>query len=265
MYRRILVAIDGSFHAEAAARYAIHLAGACDAELYVVYVGGSLAGRDSLDRLVWHAESEAIVVHAVVETGAIVSVIESIVRKEDIDLAVASTMYLSTKTVTMDLMTALPCSVLAIRVAHLGKMTYLKKILVPVMGGAWADERAYLTAKLANVFDGAVTVLHVQTISRSGFMGLTHEKKDITRAHAKRLVKDFVEALSSHDVTVETKAAIERDATSAIITEAASGNHDLILIGATRRDFFRQAIRGNPVKRILRKAPCDVVVWRPAL
>jgi hypothetical protein len=67
-------------------------------------------------------------VHGVVETGAIVSVIESIVRTEDIDLAVASTMYPSTKTVTTDLMTALPCSVLAIRVAHLGKMTYLKKI-----------------------------------------------------------------------------------------------------------------------------------------
>lgn len=72
MYRRILVAIDGSFHAEAAARYATHLAGACNAELYVVYVGGSLAGRDSLDRLVWHAESEGIVVHGVVETGDIV-------------------------------------------------------------------------------------------------------------------------------------------------------------------------------------------------
>ncbi|HIE31950.1 MAG TPA: universal stress protein [Methanosarcinales archaeon] len=109
-----------------------------------------------------------------------------------------------------------------------------------------------------------VTVLHVRTISSSGFMGLTHEKKEITRAHARRTISEFVDALSTHGLAAETKAAIDRSATDAIIREAASEKYDLIILGATRRYFLRQLIDGNPVEKIIKKTPCDVIVWRPA-
>ncbi|MEA3282453.1 MAG: universal stress protein [Euryarchaeota archaeon] len=69
MYRRILLAVDGSFHAEAAARYAIHLTCACGAELFVVHVGESAAGRESVDRVVWYADSRGLDMHGTVETG----------------------------------------------------------------------------------------------------------------------------------------------------------------------------------------------------
>ncbi|MEA3324115.1 MAG: universal stress protein [Euryarchaeota archaeon] len=263
MYRRILLAVDGSFHAEAAARYAIHLACACGAELFVVHVGESAAGRESVDRVVWYADSQGLDVHGIVETGAVVPAIEAIVRREQIDLTVASLRHFFKKTIINDLMASLPCSLLAIRVAHLGRLTHLKKILVPVIGGMKSDERAYLTSKLANVFKGTVTALHVRMVSRSGFMGLTHEKKDIARVHARRRVKEFVDTLSSYGVAAEIKTAIVSDATDAIVGEAAAGKYGLIILGASRRDFLKQLIRGNPVERILEKAPCDVVVWRP--
>ena len=263
MYRRILVAINGSFHAEAAARYGIALAESCGAELYVVYVGESQAGRESLDRVIGYANAQGLDAHGIVETGRIVPAIESIVIREHIDLTVASLRHFFEKTIISDIMTTLPCSVLAIRVVHLGRMMHIRKILVPVVGSMYARERAYLTSKLAKFFNGTVTVQHVRTISRSGFMGLTHEKKDIARDHAKRMVKEFVDALSSHGVAAETKAAIDRRATDAIITEAASGKYDLIILGATRRYFLKQLIKGNPVERILKEAPCDVIVWRP--
>ncbi|HIE31951.1 MAG TPA: universal stress protein [Methanosarcinales archaeon] len=136
MYRKIMVAVDGSFHAEMAARYAIHLAFACGAELYVVHVGESAAGRASLDRVVWYANSQSVDAHPIVETGEVVNTIVSIVRREDIDLTVASFRHFFEKTIIRDIMTTLPSSVLAIRVAHPGKMAHLRKILVPVIGGA---------------------------------------------------------------------------------------------------------------------------------
>lgn len=168
MYRRILLAVDGSFHA--AAKYAIHLACACGAELFVVHVGESAAGRESVDRVVWYADSRGLDVHGIVETGAVVPAIEAIVKRERIDLAFTSLRHFFKKTIIKDLMASLPGSLLAIRVAHLGRLTHLKKILVPVIGGMGSDERAYLTSKLANVFNRAVTALHVRMVSRSGFL-----------------------------------------------------------------------------------------------
>ncbi|MEA3282454.1 MAG: universal stress protein [Euryarchaeota archaeon] len=136
-------------------------------------------------------------------------------------------------------MASLPCSLLVIRVAHLGRLTHLKRILVPVTGGMWSDERAYLTSKLANVFKGTVTALHVRTVSRSRFMRLTHEKKDIARVHARKRVNEFVDILFSYGVDAEIKTAIVSDATDAIVREAASGKYDLIILGASRRDFLK--------------------------
>jgi len=263
MYQRILVAINGSFHAEAAARYGIALAESCGAELYVVYVGESQAGRESLDRVIRYANAQGLDAHGIVETGRIVPAIESIVRREHIDLTVTSLRHFFEKTIISDLMTTLPCSVLAIRVVHLGRMMHVRKILVPVVGSIYAHKRAYLTSKLAKFFNGTVTVLHVRTISRSGSMGLTHEKKDVARDHAKRAVREFVDALLTQDIAAETKVSISRRATDAIITEAASGKYDLIILGASRRYFLKQLIKGNPVERILKEAPCDVIVWRP--
>lgn len=81
--------------------------------------------------------------------------------------------------------------------------------------------------------------------------------------HARRRVKEFVDALSSYGASAEIKTVIESDATDAIVREAAAGKYDLIILGASRRDFLKQLIRRNPVEKILEKAPCDVVVWRP--
>jgi len=277
VYNKIIAAVDGGFTAESAAKYAILLAKQCSARLLVVFVitkdltdEDIARGRESVERVVNWAKDEGIDAEELVEHGPVVQTVTSIAEIEQVDLVVSSARHEDRKrrffvrSISQRLMAALSCSMIVVRVAHLGKTMHVSKMLVPVTGGAYhADERSYLTSKLAAA-TAKVTVLRVERFSRAKSLLLSHEEKNRLRAEGRKSLKPFVDQLSGYDISAESSVTFAANAVDAVLKKAASRHFDLILLGATKRDIVKQITRGNLIEDILNRTPCDVIVWHPS-
>ena len=162
MYTKILAAINEHLNSEISARYALNLAKASGAKLYICFIAEKGMARSSLDRAeeamkrLFHKAMELnIQVEGITETGEPVKVISKIVRHERINIVFASTRREDIEkrfyagTIARSLSLHLPCSVALVRVVHAGRVRP-KNILVPLKAKInHARERAYFTAKMA--------------------------------------------------------------------------------------------------------------------
>lgn len=142
MYNKIIVAVDGGFTAESAAKYGIMLAKQCSAKLLVVFVitkdlneEDIAGGRESVERVLSRARSEGVDADGLVEHGPVVQTLKSIAEIEDVDLVVSSARHEDRKrrffvrSVSQKLMASLSCSGVVVRVSHLGKTMHRHRIL----------------------------------------------------------------------------------------------------------------------------------------
>ena len=277
MYKKILMAVDGSFNAEAAGRYAIAIASACRAKLYIVSIippkmheKDIKGAEESVERIIEEARKHDLDVRPIIEEGAVVPVISEIVRREKIELAIAAArsehveQRFFVRTVSRELIRLLPCSVIIIRVVNPGKMAYPRDILVPIIGSEYdLSENVFLTSRLARYYKAKVIVLHLKrsitTLFKKGMI------KDAAEGEAENIeeTKSFIEHLKRFKVYPKTRVSYFIKASRAISMEAAAKRHDLIILGATKRSLISQLIRGNPVEEVLRRTPCDLMILKP--
>jgi nucleotide-binding universal stress UspA family protein len=97
MYHRILAAVDGSFNAHAAARYAMALAQACGATMFVAGVltptmtdadEGAMA--QSAGSLVSEAEARGVPAHLLMERGEVVKTLDGLAHTHHIDVVMTA-------------------------------------------------------------------------------------------------------------------------------------------------------------------------------
>lgn len=275
MYKKILSAINEHLNSEITARYALNLAKACEAKLYICFIAEKDFPRssfekaeDAMKRLFIEAEKMDVQVESITETGEPVREIEKIVRHEGINIVFASTRREDIKrrfyagTVARSLSLKLPCSVAIVRVAHMGRV-HPKKILVPLKARInHIKERAYFVSKMAKGFQSKVFVFHATKPITKFFHGEIH----LTPAQwEKRLpedISDFIEHVRRHEVEFEGRLSPGATARS-ITVEAASKRHDLIIMGASERSLLKSLIKGNPVEHVLRETPCDLIILKP--
>ncbi len=273
MFQRILMAVDGSFHAEAAARYAGGIARASGADLRILHAvspNESAAvlkrAQASLLRIFTEAQTCGGTVSLVTETGAPTTAIPEYAAREQIDLVVLAVRGAGSHTVG-PILPRLKTAVLLVRVAHPGKLAMPREILMPIRGGsagATARARATLAALLARAFGARVYVFHVRKPIARFFHGkVLLEPHDLESAAA-REVQEYVEVLLEHAVRPATRVVHAPKIRHAITLEAAARRHDLILLGASERGGIRRLVGGSPVETVLRDAPCDVMIFRPA-
>lgn len=275
MYKRILAAVNEHWNSEIAARYALHLAKACQAKLYLCFIAESNLSRsdiesaeDSLKRLFLEAEEMGLPVESITETGKPVPAIEGIAQRERIDLVFASTrredverrFYARTKARSLSL--RLPCSVALVRVVHAGKLPP-SRILVPLKARIpHGRERAFFTAKMAEAFQARVLVFHAPKPVTRLFRGEMHLTPLEWEEKLPKGLADFMAHLREQGVPLEGRlapGAVGRG----ITTEAASRRHDLIIMGASRRSLWSALWRGNPVEDVLRETPCNLMILKP--
>ncbi len=136
MYSSILATVNEHLNSEISSRYALNLAKTCKAKLYLVFVADKTMSPEAIffaeraiHRLFNLGIKSGIDVEAITETGKIVDEIKKIMKKERIDLVFTSTKRedvekrFYTVTVSMRLLTVLPCSVALIRVVHTGRIS----------------------------------------------------------------------------------------------------------------------------------------------
>jgi nucleotide-binding universal stress UspA family protein len=156
MYHRILAAVAESFNAHATAGYAMALTQACGAHLFVAGVltapmTGAQEGAiaQSAGALVSEAEKRGVPAHLLIERGDVVQTLNTLVHTHHIDVVMTASWRHDVeqryflRTVPRRLMAVLPCSLIIVRVVHLGLLAHPRRILVPVLGGAFdSTERA---------------------------------------------------------------------------------------------------------------------------
>jgi nucleotide-binding universal stress UspA family protein len=275
MYKKILAAVNEHLNSEIAARYALNLAKACNAKLYICFIAekdmskqGFEKAEEAMKRLFLDAEKMDIEAESITETGEPVGEINKIVRHEGIDLVFASTRREDIKrrfyagTVARSLSLKLPCSVALVRVAHLGKV-HPKDILVPLKARIdHAMERAYFTGKMAQGFGSKIFIFHAVKPITKFFHGEVHLTPAQWEERIPKDIADYIEQLKRCEISFEGRVLPGHTAKS-ITIEAAAKRHDLIIMGASERSMLSSLLKGNPVEAVLRETPCDLIILKP--
>lgn len=275
MYKRILTAVNEHLNSEIAARYAMNLARAAGAKLYLCFVAGK--GRqvaifdraeEAMKRIFIDAKKMAIDIEAITETGDPVKKISEIVRHEEIDIAFAATRREDVEkrfyagTVARDLSLALPCSVALVRVVHMGRI-HPKKILVPLKARIdHLAERSYFSAAMANAFGSNIYLLHATKPITSFFHGEVHLTPVEWEKKISKDISYFMEQLNKYKI-IHEKRLLPGRAGRSITIEAAAKRFDLVIMGSSERSLLSSIFKGNPVEVVLRETPCDLIILKP--
>ena len=275
MYKKILAAVNEHFNSEIAARYALHLARVCDAKLYLQFVADRRLSRSDRDtaeeamrRLFAEADEKRIPVERIVVTGDPVQEIAATVRDEAIELAFVSTRKEDVKkrfyagNVARKLSVRLPCSVALVRAVRVGHI-HPARILVPLKAQMdHLEERTFFIAKMAEAFHAKAFLFHAPRPVTRLFHGPIHLAPDEWETRLPKDVAKLIESLRQYKVDFERRI-LPGAVGKGITTEAAAKRHDLIVMGASQRSLWASFLKGNPVEKVLRETPCDLIILNP--
>ena len=275
MYKKILAAVNEHLNSEVSARYALNLAKAINAKLYFCFVAGKdmpkhnrRAAEDAVKRL--HKESMDLNVQAenIAARGDPIEEIGTIVQHESIGLVFASTRREDIErrfyagTTARGLSLKLPCSVALVRIVHSGRV-HPRKILVPLKARIdHVPERAAFVTQMARAFRSKVFVFHAPKPITKFFHGEIYLTQPEWEERMSRDISHFMDYLKKHDIEHEGKLLPGSTARN-ITVEAFAKRHDLIIMGASRRNLLASLLKGNPVEIVLRETPCDLIILTP--
>ena len=143
-----------------------------------------------------------------------------------------------------------PCDVFVRRIKQPPRD--INSILVPVAGGPHCELSVTLAEALARHHNATVSLVHV----------LPEDASESRIAEAASMLEQHEGALDTKAVVAET-ATLRGDSVGGEITDL-SADHDLTIIGATRRAFLRRKLVGSVAEGVGRAATSQVIVTRSA-
>ncbi len=272
-FERILVASDGSEYSAGAVREGLRLAQRCGARLRVVtFVAGDLedeglgeqalrreldTARAHLDQLSAQADAAGVACETEVVQG--VSVHERIVEESErmqADLIVVGRRGRRRLTrmmvgdVTLRLIGSAHCSVLVVpRAAEVRG----RRFVLASDGSRFGDAAAVVAGRLAGHCDAPVTVVSVAVPSPA----------ETRRLEARGVVDRIVRALAADGIAAQG-TVLEGPAGDTIVSAAAHGSADLIIMGSHGRTGIERLLLGSNTERVLNRTACAVLVVRNA-
>ncbi|WP_018087009.1 universal stress protein [Desulfurispora thermophila] len=140
-----------------------------------------------------------------------------------------------------------------------------KKILVPIDGSDKSLKAARHAARIAEKMDGTVTLFHVLPQPPSYYMRSVDNIHQIilneAQKYAAEVMQTTKEQLADYHLTIECQTAIGH-AADEICRKAREENYDLIVIGSRGLGELAGYIMGSVSNRVVRHAPCPVLVVR---
>lgn len=218
-------------------------------------------------RLFHMAKDMDVDVECIIDSGDIVKEIKKIVESEQIDIVFSATRREDVEkrfyegTTARRLSVGLPCSVAQVRVVHMGRI-HPKKILIPLNSHIdHLDERSYFAAMMARSFDSGIFLFHARPPTTKFFHGEVHLTPRELEEKLPPDISKFIARLETYD-TGHEKLFVQGKAWRTIPIEAAAKRFDLIIMGASERTPIRSILEGNPVEKVLRSTPCDLIIFR---
>jgi Kef-type K+ transport system membrane component KefB/nucleotide-binding universal stress UspA family protein len=143
-----------------------------------------------------------------------------------------------------------PIAIVTAKGEHLAQPHESLNILVPIAGTDVSRRAAELAFSLHS--DCPVTALYVAK-------GRTVWRRRTNRPHQQAILEDVVELANRYKAKIETLIRPNVAPEEAILTEAKRGNHDIVVMGVSRRPgdklFF-----GDTAAAVFAKSPCSLIL-----
>ncbi|HKY36792.1 MAG TPA: universal stress protein [Polyangiaceae bacterium] len=148
-------------------------------------------------------------------------------------------------------------------------MSRIRKILVPTDFSESSQAALQQAAELARALDASLELLHVWEVpvflpgelivSNDGSQG---NLIDYVRDRANQRLAALVARSEQEGIHFSAVSCILSIPHATIVDLATADKHDLIVVGSHGRTGFKRALLGSVAERVVRHAPCTVVVAR---
>jgi nucleotide-binding universal stress UspA family protein len=135
-----------------------------------------------------------------------------------------------------------------------------RKLLVATDGSFYAKQAEDKALTLAKTLGSRIAAIYV--IDRARYQWaeeLMQEIYEKTKKEGEAVLRTFKEKAAQHGIEAETKFR-EGMPSEEIVKEAEAGSYDLIVLGSRGMSAAEEVALGSVVQRVVRRAPCDVLV-----
>ncbi len=147
-------------------------------------------------------------------------------------------------------------------------MTRFNKILVPTDYSAHSDEAIRTAVELASRNSASITVVNVyEPIDRlmpEAYWVVTPEQEKRVLASFQERLDKLEKQLRDRGTTEVTTQLLEGEPALRILSYARDNHFDLIVMGTHGRRGVKHLLLGSVAERVLRSAPCAVLVVKAA-
>jgi nucleotide-binding universal stress UspA family protein len=155
-----------------------------------------------------------------------------------------------------------PCPTIVVQGERVQPDWNPKRILVPTNGSVAARHAAELGFALASDEDDEVLILHVVIDNTNRyFLDADGEMFEKQIEIGQQMVNELWELAQVRGVKTSTDIRVETDPETIILNIAQEYNMDLIVLGTDVRPGSERLFLGPRVERILKNAPCPVIVF----
>lgn len=169
-------------------------------------------------------------------------------------------------TVSARLLQAGRSPVVAIRVVQPGILGQPGRVLLPLAGHPRGARHALPLLRRLGPDLVRIHVLLVREISRLRYrlLGAGAMERLLAGglAFVARVEDELRAELRPHRVELDATVVVSDDAPREILLHAGKLKARLVCLGASERSLTERLVSGNPVERVLRRAPCDVAIYR---
>jgi nucleotide-binding universal stress UspA family protein len=155
-------------------------------------------------------------------------------------------------------------NVLALRVVQPGVLGHPLRLLIPVAG---APEGIVPGLPYLRLFEPESSAMHLLLVDEVAAWRLRRMPYERVRRRVERAAETIrrIEAqlragLKLDRIHLDAEATVSADVPGEIAVCANRQKSELIYVGASRRTWRERLLRGNPLERLLREAPCDVAI-----
>ena len=265
MYKRIVMIVDSGIETKFVSRYALLIARAANAKLYLVPAFQDREILANLDEIRSIAEREEVETEQLFIKESVVREVNKLVRDKQMDLIVVvlkgerdGRFFIGT--LAQRLMKHAQASVIGIRIVKARPITHHRKLLVPVSNRDYHfKERLFLIDNFAKTLN-----LNVSLFRCIKSMGRSFDRDEMAAffKESEDYLSPFKDGLCGCGVAADVRVQVCENATDSILDEAMSGRFDLLLVHALKRNVVKEFLGSNEMEEIIRRTPANLMLWK---
>jgi len=266
MYKRIVMIVDSGIETKFASSYALLIARASNAKLYLVPAFHDPEVAVNLREIQSRAEKEGVATEQLTIEASLVREVNRLVRDKQMDLIIVvlkgerdGRFFIGT--LAQRLMKHAQASVVGVRIVKARPITHHRKLLVPISNRDYHfKERLFLIDSLAKSLNLSVSLFRCiksrgRSFDRDEMAAFFKESEDY--------LSPFKDGLCGCGVAADVRVQVcENNATDSILDEAMSGRFDLLLVHALRRNVVKEFLGSNEMEEIIRRTPSNLLLWK---